>query len=156
MSIWCSGQHIGTDPTVMYEAAPGMYEVDLGDGEQAHGRQPMPQKPERGNVISYADGFSNHYPDLTGSHERPAIIALAHIAPWCVPGHREDDEFRYEVGPWLRLEVVAPETLSFWTEDSDEPTVERRDASIILDEQAVRSLRDDLTAWLKRDKVRPA
>ena len=103
-----------------------------------------------------ADGFSNHYPDLTGSHERPAIIALAHIAPWCVPGHREDDEFRYEVGPWLRLEVVAPETLSFWTEDSDEPTVERRDASIILDEQAVRSLRDDLTAWLKRDKVRPA
>lgn len=151
MSIWCSWQHIGTDPTVMYEVGDGMFEVDLGGGEQAKGREPVEQKPERGNVLSYAEGFSNHYPDLTGSHERPACIGLATIAPWCVPGH---ENVMDGAGPWLRLEVAAPETLNFWT-GSDSPTVEAHDATVILDRAAAEALRDDLDRWLAMDHHEP-
>lgn len=158
MSIWCSWPHIGTDPTVMYGVGDGLFEVEIGGG--ARGRTPVAQRPERGNVLSYAEGFSNHYPDLTGSHERPAVIALAHLAPWCVPGHREcDDCFHseeHEAGPWLRLEVAAPETLSFWTKAEDGgPEVTPEGATVLLDEEAARSLRDDLTTWLDRRKARP-
>ena len=165
MSIWCSWEHIGTDPTVMYEVRPGMYEVDLGDGEQARGREPVPQVAERGVVLSYAEGWSNHYPDLTGEAERPAVIALADVAPWCVPGHGyERDAYVCETcrvphdhdepGPWVRLEVEAPEALNFWGAGGV-GKVERQGATVVMDEQAARSLRDDLTAWLDRDKVRP-
>jgi hypothetical protein len=155
MSIWCSGEHIGTDPTVMYEAGDGLYEVDLGDGKAARGREPVEQKPERGNVISYANGFSNHYPDLTGTHERPACIGLATIPEWCVPGHDESGNYDL-LGPWLRLEVAAPETLNFWIKTDDgEPVVESEGATVLLDEEAVRSLRDDLSRWLERPKAQP-
>lgn len=154
MSIWCSWPHIGTDPTVMYDAGDGIFEVDLGDGEQARGREPVEQRPERGNVLSYAEGWSNHYPDLTGEAERPAVIALASMPEWCVPGCDESGD--YEItGPWLRLDVAAPETLSFWTKDGERPTVENRGALVVLDEEAVRSLRDDLTDWLDRPKAYP-
>ena len=59
----------------------------------------------------------------------------AHIPVWCVPGH-EDDETSNAVGPWYRLGI-----------DSGE--------EVLLDEAAVAALRDDLTAWLNREKARP-
>lgn len=145
MSIWCSWPHIGT--------APNQWQDMTG--------KPMPKKAERGVVLSYAQGFSNHHPDLTGTHERPALIALASIAPWCVPGHDEDcstcdgwhDE---EVGPWLRLEVVAPETVNFWQKDSKgNPQIEEEGATVVLNRKAVKALRDDLTRWLKLDHLEP-
>lgn len=150
MSIWCSWDHIGTDPTVMFRVKR--------DGSR--GRRIKP-RPERGNVLSYAVGFSNHYPDLTGSHERPAVVALADIAPWCVPGHDAGEcpcgehHDHPDTGPWLRLEVAAPETLSFWRRDGRKPEVLSEEATVVLDEAAARALRDDLTAWLDRPKVRP-
>lgn len=153
MSIWCSWPHIGTDPTVMYDEGGGLYEVDI-DGKRARGRKPVEQRPERGNVVSYADGFSNHYPDLTGTHERPAVIAVASVPHWCVPGVEEGDYSDDSAAPWLRMEVVAPESLNFWAKDADgNPAIEERAALVILDEEAVRSLRDDLTAWLDRPKA---
>jgi hypothetical protein len=152
MSIWCSWEHIGTDPTVMYEVSPGIREVKL-DGKTARGRRAVEQKAERGNVLSYAEGFSNHYPNLAGTHERPAVIALAHMPEWCVPGHDDTDDYDI-TGPWLRVEVAAPETLSFWGA-GDEPEVKSEGATVLLDEEAVRSLRDDLTRWLDRPKVYP-
>lgn len=155
MSIWCSGAHIGTDPTVMYSAGDGLYEVDL-DGTRSRGRTAVAQTAERGNVVSFADGFSNHYPNLTGTHERPAALAIATIPHWCVPGVEEGD-FDYDAaGPWLRLEVTAPETLNFWEKDeAGNPKIEQEGATVILDEEAARSLRDDLTAWLDRPKAQP-
>jgi hypothetical protein len=154
MSIWISWQHIGTDPTVMYEVEPGLHEVDLGDGKQARGRQPVEQKPEGGNVLSYADGWSNHFPDLTGECERPAVVAVASIPSWCVPGHRGDDAD--EFGQWLRLEVAAPETLNFWQKDAEgNPAVEEQGATVVLDRQAVQTLRDQLNVWLERATVEP-
>lgn len=156
MSIWISGQHIGTDPTVMYEAGDGVYEVDLGDGKQARGRQPVEQKAERGNVLSYANGWSNHYPDLTGEAERPAVLATAWVPHWCVPGVEEGDYDYEALGQWLRLEVAAPTTLNFWRKNDDgSPLMEDEGASIVLDKEAVRSLRDDLTLWLDRATVEP-
>jgi hypothetical protein len=148
MSIWCSWAHIGTDPNEW---------TDL-DGNR------IEQVAERGNVVSYAEGFSNHHPDLSGSHERPAVVAVSTIAPWCVPGHDQNGE-RYactgcgqyhdtEVGPWLRLEVAAPQTLNFWTKNEDgEPTTEERHATVALDREAVESLRNDLSTWLEADHV---
>lgn len=140
MSIWCSWEHIGTDPRDWREA----------DGT------PVPKTAARGDVLSYAQGWSNHYPDHTGEAERPAVLALAHIAPWCVPGHGVDDADYDAVGPWLRLEVAAPESLNFWQKDEEgRPLVEKESATVVLDEEAVRSLRDDLTAWLERPKAQP-
>lgn len=162
MSIWCSWPHIGTDPSDLYDLGDGLVQVDIGVGKP-RGRK-LPKIAERGNVLSYAEGFSNHHPDLTGTHERPAIIAVAHIAPWCVPGHdqygdgyacrgcgvQHDDE----VGPWLRLEVFAPEALDFWEKDDDgNPAVTAQEASVVLDRAAVEALRDDLDAWLARTHV---
>ena len=156
MSIWCSWDHIGTDPRVMHHVKR--------DGTR--GRK-VKQRPERGNVLSYAEGFGNHYPNLDGTHERPAVLALAHIPSWCAAGHdmrgegyvctgcgEYHDDTAY--GGWLRLEVEAPETLSFWRRDDDgKPEVIREGATVVLDEEAARSLRDDLTEWLDRPKVRP-
>lgn len=153
MSIWCSWPHIGTSPTVMYDAGDGIAEVDLGDGDTARGREPIVQRPEGGNVLSYAEGFSNHYPDLAGTHERPAALALASIPEWCVPGN---DGGIYALGPWLRLEVAAPESLNFWAETPDgKPAVEEKGATVVLDEAAVRTLRDQLTEWLEKPKAQP-
>lgn len=142
MSIWCSGtEHIGTDPHDWLEP----------DGT------PIPKVAQRGIVLSYAEGFSNHFPDETGTHERPAVVALADIAPWCVPGHDEDcgpcgRRHDYpDTGPWLRLEVEAPETLNYWAKDAEgNPAVERDGATVILDREAAKALRDDLTEWLDR------
>jgi hypothetical protein len=150
MSIWCSWPHIGTDPTVMYEVGPNVYEVDI-DGERADGREPVEQKPEGGNVVSYANGFSNHFPDLTGEYERPAAIALASIPSWCVPGHR--DETTDGLGQWLRMEVAAPETLNFWRKEDGSPTVESEGATVCLDRQAVETLHAQLGDWLERATV---
>lgn len=140
MSIWCTWEHIGTDPRAWRDA----------DTDEA-----IPKHAERGNVLSYAAGFSNHYPDLTGEHERPATVAIASIPVWCVPGHDEENDD--ELGPWLRLEVAAPETLNHWVKDVDgKPQIEPEGASVVLDEEAARSLRDDLSAWLGRAKAMPA
>lgn len=147
MSIWCSHDHIGTDPNAWIDADTG---------------KPIPRAPHRGNVLSYAEGFSNHHPDLTGTHERPAGIATASIAPWCVPGHDEDCQTckrsHYggdEVGPWLRIEVAAPESLNFWT-PSQEPEVEEQGATVVLDVEAVTALRDDLDRWLDQRHLYPS
>jgi hypothetical protein len=140
VSIWCSWEHIGTDPRRWTDEK---------------GR-PNPKVAERGHVLSYAVGWSNHYPDHTGEAERPAVLALAHIAPWCVPGNREEEVDHDAVGPWLRLEVAAPETLDFWTKGDDgRPSVVEEGATVVLSEEAVRSLRDDLTRWLDAPKARP-
>lgn len=141
MSIWCSWEHIGTHPTD-------------GKWKTPEGEPVPPEGAVRGNVLSYADGFSNHYPDLTGENERPACIELAHIAPWCTPGHSEPDVDYDAVGGWLRLEVACPEVVNYWEKDDDgDPTIKPEGATVVLDEEAVRALRDDLTAWLECAKV---
>jgi hypothetical protein len=117
---------------------------------------PIPKVAERGHVLSWANGWSNHYPDHTGEAERPAVLSTAWLPPYCVPGHREPAVDYDAVGPWLRIEVACPEALNFWEKDADgNPVVEEEGATVVLDEEAVRSLRDDLTHWLEMDKVHP-
>lgn len=74
--------------------------------------------------------------------DRPAKVGTSTVPGYCVPGHHEDaDDPDLDwpvVGPWLRLDVTTD-----WCR------------SVALDEAAVRSLRDELTAWLKQPKVRP-
>lgn len=121
MSIWASWESIGTWLT---------------------------DKRQRGDVRSYALGWSNHYPNRRV--ERPASVGIAHIPSWCVPGH--DDEGDDAVGPWLRLGLTS--WLHDWHNPRARPT-ERASLDVVLDEEAVRSLRDDLTDWLDRPKVHP-
>lgn len=136
MSIWATLHHIGTD------------HLD---------RTP---RPERGHILTYAEGWSNHYPDLTGEAELPAMIALAEMPAWCVPGHERtaedptDAAFGHK-GPWVRLDLHAERALNFWGDGVTRPSAERVHTSIVLDEEAVRALRDDLSAWLDEPKVHP-
>lgn len=147
VSIWCSWEDIGWNPG-------GRYHYD--DGRVVN----EPGRFDRGRALSYAQGFSNHHPDETGEHEAPATIGVAHIAPWCVPGHFEDCDcggHDYpECGEWLRLSVDAPGALSWWTKPGeDKPRREPVHADVLLDEQAARALAADLLKWADMPKVRP-
>lgn len=131
MSIWCSLDHIGTIP-------------GWPDEEPNH----------RGVVMSYASGFSNHYPTTDGTYEQPAAIATASVAPWCTPGwDQEVDDLDYpQAGEWLRLDVAS------WEYDwasGGVPTGKREGATVVLDEAAARSLAADLLAWADRPLLKP-
>jgi hypothetical protein len=63
VSIWANLEHIGTD-------------------DRVHGYPPN----NRGAVLSYAVGFSNHYPEVGGNYEQPSSVVLSSIPAWCVPG----------------------------------------------------------------------
>lgn len=143
MSIWCTGERIGYEPR----------------GLAVDGEAPPKMKSLRnGQVRSYATGFSNHYPTTTGDYEQPAAVALATIAPWCVPGHDEPCTCKAgahdwpEVGPWLRLELLSHEHI--W-EEGGKPSGRIEGADVVLDEAAVTTLRDRLTEWLDQPKVQP-
>lgn len=124
MSIWCSWEDIGYDTFT---------------GERV-----------RGEVRSYASGFSNHYPTTDGTYEQPANVGLAHIPVWCVPGHRE--EMDETVGPWVRLDVWTAEH-SF--DGGGKPTGKYDAASVVMDEAAARALAADLLSWADSPKAQP-
>lgn len=129
MSIWGSHGDIGWD-----------YDENKFDG---------------GEVRAYANGWSNHYP--SADVEAPASIGLADIPAYCVPGHDQSGENftcsgcgEYhdaypERGEWVRLDIDSLGALS-WPEPIH--------ASVVLDEQAARSLADALIAWAIRPVVR--
>lgn len=101
-----------------------------------------------GQVRSYASGWSNHYPTTDGTVERDATLDLAYIPAWCAGGDDDSDA----VGPWLRLGVRS----HAHNYSSPAEVVGRADATVVLDEDAVRALVDQLTQWLARPKVSPA
>lgn len=127
MSIWSSWEEIGYDMVF---------------------RSP---KPHRGQVRSYASGWSNHYPTTDGAVEQPAAVGVASMPVWCVPGH-EDDYSDDTVGPWLRLEVASAQ--HSW-KDGGKPTGLPEGAAVVMDEEAARSLAADLLAWADRPKALP-
>lgn len=111
-----------------------------------------------GTVVSYINGWSNHYPGTDLPHngieaEEAASIGLGQVPPWCVPGHDDlDMDTDDGLGPWLRLDV-STRRVSLWP--GTEPVGPRDLHSVCMDEDAVRALRDELTAWLDISKVRP-
>lgn len=109
-----------------------------------------PQRPP-GVVASFATGWSNHYPDPDNGPEKVASVGLALVPSWCVPGHR-DTELYDHVGPWLRLGVCSHEH-DF--HEGGKPTGNEEQADVVMDEDAVRSLVEQLTSWLDLPKVRP-
>src|SRR4051794_37933050 len=99
MSIWCSWTEVGHDVEPPHLAEMGLEVVTLGD---------PPESPTRGEVRSYATGYSNHYPTTDGEWEQPANVGISSIPVWCVPGH--GDEFDDEtLGGWVRLDVYTAE-----------------------------------------------
>lgn len=127
MSIWCSW--------------PGV-------GHNDH-------EPQRGEVRSYAEGWSNHFPTVGDAAELPATVDVAHIAPWCVPGHDEcGDCDGTHVGPWLRLTLHADKAKSWWDRTTgDEPGVRAFTDSVVMDRAAVEALAADLGRWLALEHV---
>lgn len=113
------------------------------------------EEDERAEVWSYVDGWSNRYPSphSPDAVEHGAVIDLATIPPYCVPGHHGDADHP-NLGPWLRVIVDS------WEHDYHTPKergggrAER--ASIVMDEDAVRRFVEMLTEWLDRPKVHPA
>ena len=109
---------------------------------------------EQGKVRTYPDGFSNAYPERSDVIFNPAAICFTSICSWCVPGHQGGADFE-TTGPWLRLEVDAPESPDYWSGGGEKPSTEDLHVMVLLDEQAVRSMRDQLTRWLDSPKVYP-
>lgn len=140
MSIWCGG---------FGRFGRGYSDYDVED--------------RKGVVLSYATGWSNHYPDESGP-ERHAAIGLATVAPWCVPGHDQDGpdytctgcgkdhESGNESGAWLRMEVASWEH-SF--NDGGDPTGKGEGAMVSLDPTAARALGQALLDWADRRHVTP-
>ena len=126
MSIWCSYPEIGFDLF-----------------------RKRPRKLGKGQVRGYASGWSNHYPNL--QVEKPAAIDLACIAPHCVPGHEDHDGMDRDVGPWLRLGLTAARH-NF---HNPREIIGEDEATVVMDEAAVRELVEALTYWLDKPKVRP-
>lgn len=129
MSIWISTTHVGHDPD---------------DGLRG------------GEVRSYADGWSNHYPTTDGEAEQPAFLSLAVIPSWCVPGYEGDEEDALPLGPWLRLDLDAPAALTWWTGVGEAPKPAPIHASAVLDRAAVVQLVGDLTEWLTNAPPEPS
>lgn len=107
-----------------------------------------PHEAPNGQVRSYATGWSNHYPTLDGTVERPAALHLADIPAWCAGGNDGDFE---SVGRWLRLGLHSHEH-NF---KAPSEVLGEVDATVVMDEHAVRLLATELTRWLERPKVSP-
>lgn len=116
-----------------------------------------------GSVISYIEGWSNHYPgNLPGREDQlpdgevPAAIWTGWMPPWCVPGREDVEDEGLDVdthlGPWLRLDLVMRE-VSIWDGPIKVGNVDVH--SVCLNESAVTALRDNLNEWLDREKVHP-
>ena len=103
-------------------------------------------QPLGGQVRSYASGWSNHYPTTDNTVEREAFINLATIPAWCAGGADDDFDSR---GPWIRLGVVAPEHNYLKPAE----IIGEDQATVVLDEGAVRQLVGQLNDWLARPKV---
>ncbi len=121
MSIWCTWPTVGN---------------------------PSDRKRPNGTVRSYAQGWSNHYPDK--KVEQPSTVEVASIPRWCVTGRDAswDEADAHSVGPWLRVSLYT------WQHDAA-VVVGPLDASVVMTEDAVEMLRDQLTEWLDRPKVHP-
>lgn len=124
MSIWANREHIGTDSRI-----------------------PDSGLHHRGVALSYAEGFSNHYPEVDGEYERPASVLVSDVPRWCVPGHEEADD--RTTGPWLRLDVNSERHVE--GRATGEPAV----ASVVLDVDAARALAAELLAWVEEPHVYP-
>ena len=111
-----------------------------------HDNSPWPEERPPGEVRSYANGWSNHYP--TPDVEKPAFVGTAHIPPYCVPGHGDDAASEEATGPWLRLHVAV------WNEELGSPMIPDGGA-IILDPDAARSLAAELLSWADSEHVQP-
>ena len=123
MSIWCSWQYIG----------------ELEDD------RPDPAVP----VLTYWEGWSNHYPKV--GEEFPAAMGISSIPAFCVPGAPEDD---YRVASWLRLSLSTTAGRSFHnvhgTAEDRRPMI-HDGGTVVLSRAAVTALRDQLTEWLALD-----
>lgn len=102
----------------------------------------------RGVVLSFATGWSSHYPSTGGDVEQPAAVRLASIPRWCVPGHEDEEDFE-STGPWVRVDLEG------WRHIDGQSTGERVFQSVILDEDAARSLASDLLEWVNAGHVYP-
>ena len=123
MSIWASHDPVGHD-----------------DHEPLRG----------GDVRSYATGWSNHYPTTDGEVEQPAAVGIAHIPTWCVPGHRDADDYDdFPLGPWVRLDVITHD------HENGKPVSGPWSHSVVMDEAAARQLAADLLKWADAPKVHP-
>lgn len=106
-----------------------------------------------GTVLTYADGWSNHYPD--GEVERPAAIGLSAIPPWCVPGQDiEVPETEHtKPGPWLRLHLLTRPSGPRATGDEQRRIADG--ATVLLTPDAARALAAQLTRWADLDHTKP-
>jgi hypothetical protein len=109
-----------------------------------------------GSVRTYADGWSNHYPD--DAVEKPAAVSLAEIPPWCVPGHREasegrgadDAEYSENPGPWLRMGLLTQSR----RRDDGGPAIPDG-STVVMNPDAARQLGTALLAWADGGHTQP-
>jgi hypothetical protein len=109
---------------------------------------PEPDQPP--GIVLIRDDGTNHYPSL--EKNRRGALDGAVIPSWCVPGHQDNMDGYEAPGGWYRLSGSSwriPEGYEAFGEGI------WSDQEYLLDEDAARVLRDDLTAWLDLPKTRP-
>ena len=96
---------------------------------------------ERYGVLSYV--HSGHYPS---DEDRPGMVDMATMPPWCVPGLSEDDMPDDVSAPWLRIATAT------WDDERREPVWNR---AVVLSPDAARALAGILLAWADAAHVEP-
>lgn len=109
-----------------------------------------PEDEDTPGVVLIRDDGNNHYPDP--ETWRRGAIDGAEIPGSCVPGHENDGAADDNPGNWYRLSGCSIRTVP---EFPDRPQL-WSDQEYVLDEDAARALRDDLTRWLDHPKTRKA
>lgn len=96
-----------------------------------------------GDVLSYTR--SSRFPSR--NLDKPGTVDFSVIPPWCDPKVLEEDAEAYPDAEWLRMYVCT------WNEKYQRPMTSD-EATVLLNETAVRQMVDELQGWLERRKKR--
>lgn len=95
-----------------------------------------------GEVLSYTR--SSRFPDP--ALDKVGAVNLSEIPPWCDPSVPEEDAEAYPPAEWLRLYVCT------WNEKYERPMTSD-EATVLLNESAVRTMVEQLSMWLDQRKT---
>lgn len=96
-----------------------------------------------GEVLSYT--HTSRFPSR--ELDKPGTVDFSTIPPWCDPSVPEEDAEDYPNAEWLRMYICT------WNEEYKRPMTSN-EATVLLNETAVREMVAELQGWLNRRGTR--